>query len=162
MRAKSLLASRLMVYVVCVSDENSTYSAGAGLALVGSVFSVVNGGIATDMLADSAVTSAKIAPSSVGSLGLVDGAVITAKLADGSVTSSKLAANSVTTSALLNASVTASKVDSTQVQLRMDSCPAGEYITSVNENGTVVCGLPDGASFALRPGMRCRLLRCRR
>ncbi|MEJ5252602.1 MAG: hypothetical protein WHX60_12020, partial [Armatimonadota bacterium] len=51
-------------------DNDTTYSAGAGLQLVGTTFSVATGGIVTSMLANGAVTTDKIA----------DGAVTSAKL----------------------------------------------------------------------------------
>ncbi|MDY6877927.1 MAG: hypothetical protein SWK90_17230 [Chloroflexota bacterium] len=42
------------------SDEDTTYTAGSGLALSGTEFSIDTGGITTTMLADDSVTSAKI------------------------------------------------------------------------------------------------------
>ncbi|GIV16423.1 MAG: hypothetical protein KatS3mg022_1858 [Armatimonadota bacterium] len=51
-------------------DNDTTYTAGAGLQLVGNTFSIANGGVVSAMLADSAVTTIKIA----------DGAVTDAKL----------------------------------------------------------------------------------
>ena len=36
-----------------------------------------------------------------------------------------------------------------EVQLRVDACPAGFFITSVNEDGSVVCDTFNGATFAL-------------
>lgn len=63
------------------ADANTTYTAGAGLALASTVFSIANAGVTTAMLADGAVTGAKLA----------DASVSTAKLADASVTGAKLA-----------------------------------------------------------------------
>ncbi|GBC92490.1 hypothetical protein HRbin15_00960 [bacterium HR15] len=51
-------------------DNDTTYSAGAGLTLTGTTFSVATGRISTPMLADGVVTTPKIA----------DGAVTSAKL----------------------------------------------------------------------------------
>lgn len=76
-------------------DTDTTYSAGAGLTLTGTTFSVANEGILTAMLADGAVTSAKLADGAVGTSKLGDEAVTTAKLADGAVTSAKLSATGV-------------------------------------------------------------------
>jgi hypothetical protein len=42
-------------------DNDTTYSAGAGLSLSGTTFSIASGGIVTGMLADGAVTDPKIA-----------------------------------------------------------------------------------------------------
>jgi hypothetical protein len=58
------------------ADNDTTYSAGAGLQLVGTTFSIAPGGVATTMLADGAVTTPKLA----------DGAVTDAKLSNTSVT----------------------------------------------------------------------------
>ncbi|MEJ5253591.1 MAG: hypothetical protein WHX60_17070, partial [Armatimonadota bacterium] len=76
-------------------DNDTTYSAGAGLQLVGTTFSVATGGIVTGMLANGAVTTDKIADGAVTSAKLADGAVTTAKIADGAVTSAKLSATGV-------------------------------------------------------------------
>jgi hypothetical protein len=57
-------------------DNDTTYSAGAGLQLSGNTFSIATGGVVTGMLADLAVTTAKLA----------DGAVTDAKLSNTGVT----------------------------------------------------------------------------
>jgi hypothetical protein len=49
------------------ADNDTTYSAGAGLQLVGTTFSIAPGGVATTMLADGAVTTVKIADDNVTS-----------------------------------------------------------------------------------------------
>jgi hypothetical protein len=61
--------------VACEIDDNTTYSSGLGLALVGTQFSVAGLGITSSMLATSAVTATKIAT----------GAVTTAEIADNTV-----------------------------------------------------------------------------
>lgn len=71
--------------------SGSPYSAGAGLLLTGTVFSIPAGGVATGMLAEGSVTNAKLGDGSVTTTTLGDGAVTTAKLADASVTAAKLA-----------------------------------------------------------------------
>jgi len=62
-------------------DNDTTYTAGAGLQLVGNTFSIANGGVVSAMLAEGSVTTTKIA----------DGAVTTAKIGDGQVTDAKIA-----------------------------------------------------------------------
>ena len=47
------------------NDNDTTYSAGAGLSLSGTTFSVASGGVTTGMLADGAVTSAKLSTTGV-------------------------------------------------------------------------------------------------
>lgn len=46
-------------------DENTTYSAGAGLSLTGTTFSIADGGVTSSMLADGAVTTAKLLDNAV-------------------------------------------------------------------------------------------------
>lgn len=53
--------------------EALTYSAGAGLSLSGSEFSIADNGVTTTMIADSAVTDAKISEMNVGKLIQTDG-----------------------------------------------------------------------------------------
>jgi len=60
--------------------SGTAYSAGAGLSLSGTTFSIANSGVVSGMLADGAVNTAKLA----------DGAVTGAKVADASVPSAKL------------------------------------------------------------------------
>jgi hypothetical protein len=45
----------------CADDNDTTYSAGAGLNLSGTTFSLADGGVTTAKLADAAVTGAKLA-----------------------------------------------------------------------------------------------------
>jgi hypothetical protein len=47
------------------TDNDTTYSAGAGLSLSGTTFSIASGGVTTGMLADGAVTSAKLSTTGV-------------------------------------------------------------------------------------------------
>lgn len=63
-------------------DNDTTYSAGAGLDLTGTTFSVATAGIVNSMLAANSVTSDKIA----------DNAITTAKVANGAITQAKIAA----------------------------------------------------------------------
>ncbi|WP_026234915.1 hypothetical protein [Calidithermus timidus] len=64
-----------------VGSGGTTYSAGAGLALSSNTFSVALEGITSGMLADGAVTSAKLGSASVSSDKLADNAVTSGKLA---------------------------------------------------------------------------------
>lgn len=61
--------------------------------------------------------------------------------------SSTVPSNSVTTVNIVDNSITAVDVDPTQVQLRVSgTCPAGQSVTGVNQNGTVTCGAATAAS----------------
>jgi hypothetical protein len=66
-------------------DNNSTYTAGAGLTLSGTRFSVAAGGIQTSNLADGAVTALKLAADSVTGGHIQFGAIDTFHLAPGAV-----------------------------------------------------------------------------
>jgi hypothetical protein len=76
-------------------DNDTTYSAGSGLVLVGNTFSIAAGGVVTAMLADGAVTSVKLADGAVTSAKIADGTIATVDIADGAVTDAKLSGTGV-------------------------------------------------------------------
>jgi hypothetical protein len=71
-------------------DNDTTYSAGAGLQLIGGTLSIANNGVSTGMLADLVVSTGKMADGAVTSAKIADGTVATADLANGAVTDTKL------------------------------------------------------------------------
>ncbi|MCL6475074.1 MAG: hypothetical protein K6U75_08500 [Firmicutes bacterium] len=77
-------------------DNDTTYTAGGGLALTGNTFSIATGGVVTSMLADLAVTTVKLADSAVTSAKIADGTIATAHIANGAVTDAKLSGTGVT------------------------------------------------------------------
>ena len=77
----------------CVADTDTTYTAGAGLDLTGTTFSVANLGVTTVKLADSAVTSAKVQDASIGTADLANNSVTSAKIADGTIALADLGQN---------------------------------------------------------------------
>lgn len=66
---------------VTISATDTKYTAGTGLGLTSNSFSILNGGVGQNQLADDSVSESKLA----------DSAVDTAKIADGAVTADKLA-----------------------------------------------------------------------
>lgn len=81
-------------------DDDTTYTAGAGLSLTGTTFGIENGGVTNAMLAANAVTSDKI----------LDGTIVAADLANSSVTSDKILDGTILTADLANGSVTQAKI----------------------------------------------------
>ena len=89
------------------SGGGTTYSAGTGLSLASTTFSLASGGVAashlaagavgTTALADAGVTTAKLATSAVGATQLASGAVTAAKLGASSVGSAALDLTGLTT-----------------------------------------------------------------
>jgi hypothetical protein len=88
-------------------------AAGSGLAFNSGSFSIVAGGVATAMLADLAVTEAKIAALAISSGKIADAAVIEAKLGALAVTEAKIGNLAVTSGKLAAASVTEAKLADT-------------------------------------------------
>lgn len=72
-------------------DNDTTYTAGAGLQLSGNTFSIANGGVVSAMLADGSVVTSKLADGAVTGAKLASGAVTTAKIGDVQVTDAKIA-----------------------------------------------------------------------
>lgn len=97
-------------------DTNSNYSAGSGLHLDESVFSIANGGVTTAMIANLAVTNDKIADGAVTTAIIANGAVSSVKLADEAVTEDKIVNGAVTTNKLDNGAVKASKIHTNAVE----------------------------------------------
>lgn len=92
-------------------DTNTTYAAGAGLALASGSFSIASGGVTPAMLAAAAVDTAALA----------NGAVTAAKLAPDAVTSVAIAPEAVTSVAIANGAVTFAK-------LNQNGCGTGETL----------------------------------
>jgi len=71
-------------------SAGTAFTAGAGLSLSGTTFSVANAGITTAMLTDGSVTTTKLADSNVTTTKLADNAVTGQKVQNASLPSSKL------------------------------------------------------------------------
>lgn len=71
-------------------DNDTTYTAGAGLQLTGTTFSVANLGITNAMLAANSVTSDKITDGTIVAADLANLAITNAKIANGAISDSKI------------------------------------------------------------------------
>jgi hypothetical protein len=109
--------------VICEPDDNTVYTAGAGLALVGTTFSAANGGITSAMIADGTITSADI----------LDGSIATADILDGTVGSAD--------------------INTAQVQARVGACGAGTSIRSIDATGAVTCEVDDNTTYTAGAGL---------
>ncbi|MCB1632996.1 MAG: hypothetical protein KDI51_00310 [Xanthomonadales bacterium] len=94
-------------------------------------------------IAADAVGAAEIAANAVGESEIASNAVGSAEIMADAVGMSEIAAGAVGSSELANGAVNASKVDTTEIQLRVDgSCPSGAFANGVAADGSLVCGSP--------------------
>ena len=68
---------------VTISATDTKYTAGTGLGLAGNSFSILNGGVGQNQLADDSVSESKLADSAVSTDKIANGAVTADKLAEG-------------------------------------------------------------------------------
>lgn len=68
---------------VTISATDTKYTAGTGLGLTGTSFSILNGGVGQNQLADDSVSESKLADGAVGTDKIANGAVTADKLAEG-------------------------------------------------------------------------------
>ena len=81
---------------------------------------------------------------------VADGSITTAKLAPLAVTSDRLADAAVNANKVLDGSLGASDIDSNQIQRRVSgTCPAGQYLRSINNDGSVICAIDQAAGGAI-------------
>ena len=147
----------------CVADNNTTYTAGSGLALSGTSFSIPSSGVTSTHLASNSVTAAKIAADAVGASEIAAdavgaseiaaNAVGTSEIATNGVGSAEIAAGAVATSELADGAVTKAKIASgDKVAMRQVSagCASAGSITTVSSCKTTACGscLFFGSSYA--------------
>ena len=76
----------------------------------------------------------------VGTVAIATGGVTSNLIADATIASVDIAPGAVDSAAIANGSVLATDIDASQVQRRVGgSCTLGNFVRSVNQDGTVVC-----------------------
>jgi hypothetical protein len=69
--------------------------------------------------------------------------MMAASVFDGAITEAKLAPGAVETVAIAASAVTVAKIDTSTVQQRVSgTAPTGEYLTGINQDGTVISAVP--------------------
>lgn len=87
------------------TDNDTTYDAGAGLALNGTTFSIPSQGVVAGMLASNSVDTFAIAPSAIIGSDISDNSISTNKLLNNAVTGIKIAPGAVGASQIIDGSI---------------------------------------------------------
>jgi hypothetical protein len=111
---------------------------------------IIDGAVTNADLADDAVSSIKISDGSISNADLADDAVSSIKILDGSISSDDLATGAVASNNILDNTITATdladdavganQIISSEVQQRITGgCSQGQYISAINEDGSITC-----------------------
>lgn len=151
--------------VVCEADDNTTYSAGNQLSLVGTTFHVLEGtgsGLDADTL--DGMDSAAFAPAihTHNAANIISGMLSTDRFsayadltAEGYLgdAAGDLAQNNGTLQATLNADLLDGQHGAFYQQRVSGTCSAGSSIREINADGTVVCESDDNTTYTAGTGL---------
>ncbi len=143
------------------NDTNTTYTAGQGLQLAGTIFSIPSNSLNASLIAADSIGASELANNAVATANIIDGQVTGADIASNAITNAKMANNSVGSNEIITDSVNASDltrnsssmievsgglVTSTGSRIGINSTlpsdsleiitPAGESAFRVRQNGT--------------------------
>ena len=115
---------------------------------------IITGQIASGMIADDAVTTAKLAAGAVANDNLANSAVTSAKIADDAVTSAKLAAGAVDANALAAGAVTSAKiaegtiptVNNATLTIQKNGSTVDTFTANASANKTINITVPTATS----------------
>ena len=123
--------------ITCETDDNTTYSAGTGLSLVGTVFS------ANTSYLQRRVSSTCALGNSIRSIA-----------EDGSITCETDDNTTYTSGSGLSLDGTVFSANTTYLQRRIvNTCVAGQAIRTVLEDGTVLCEADDNTTYSAATGL---------
>lgn len=87
------------------ADNDTTYTAGSGLSLSGTIFSIPSQGIVAGMLADNSVDTFAIAPGAIINNDISDNSISTNKIINNAVTSIKIASSSISNTHIVDGTI---------------------------------------------------------
>jgi len=123
--------------LVCAADTDTTYSAGTGLTLTGTTFSL-----------DTSSLQARV----TGTCGA--GSSIATINSDGTVTCETDDDTTYSAGSGLTLTGTTFDVDTSALQVRVSGlCPSGQSIRSIGSDGSVVCELDDDTTYSAGSGL---------
>jgi hypothetical protein len=129
------------------TDTNTIYSAGSGLTLSGTTFGIGAGQVNGTMLADNAVTTAKIADGTISTIDIADNAVTSAKIANGTIASADLSQMGATSGQVLKWNGTAwSPAADSGLTTETDGIVGNEVTNATSSGGLTRSGAGTAAS----------------
>jgi len=144
---RTRLISAPFAFHALKSDSAATATVSLDLTCAGCVDAgdLATNSVGSDEIANASITSADMGASSV--VGGLGGSIF-----DGTITIEDLGTNSVAADEIAAGAVGTSEIDATQVQRRVTgTAPVGEYVTGINQDGSVVTAADQGSGGPFLP-----------